>query len=233
MRNLFNKILKEYWSILKNTKTNDVAIDNYFKEKYSHTSKSIWVGIQEEVNSEEILNYLDDEVLKYSYNQKLYKKGKKMKEIIELLKSKNLKVSTMESCTGGGVANALTNIEGSSEVFDFGAVTYSNAYKVKMGVDAQVIEKYSVYSRETAREMSRAISYFTESDYGIGITGKLNRQDLNNPSGKDNLVYISIYDRKKNTYQEEMVEVKMTTRKEDKDQIISTIQKIFLDILKN
>ncbi len=154
-----------------------------------------------------------------------------MKEIIELLKSKNLKVSTMESCTGGGVANALTNIEGSSEVFEFGAVTYSNAYKVKMGVDARVIEKYSVYSMETAREMSRAISCFTESDYGIGITGKLNRQDPNNPSGKDNLVYISIYDRKKNTYKENIVEIKMGTRNESKDQVIESMKKLLLSLL--
>lgn len=46
----------------------------------------------------------------------------------------------MESCTGGGVANAITNIEGSSRVFMFGAVTYSNEYKIKMGVNRNIIE---------------------------------------------------------------------------------------------
>ena len=52
-----------------------------------------------------------------------------MKEIIEILKQKNETISTMESCTGGGVANKITNIEGASEVFSFSAVTYSNDFK--------------------------------------------------------------------------------------------------------
>ena len=52
-----------------------------------------------------------------------------MNEVIKLLTEKNKTISTMESCTGGGIANAITNIEGSSEVFKFGAVTYSNENK--------------------------------------------------------------------------------------------------------
>ena len=55
-----------------------------------------------------------------------------MKEIIEILKQKNETISTMESCTGGGVANKITNIEGASEVFSFSAVTYSNDFKIKV-----------------------------------------------------------------------------------------------------
>ena len=52
-----------------------------------------------------------------------------MQEVIELLKKKGLTISTMESCTGGGVVNALTNVPGASEVLQFSAVTYSNEYK--------------------------------------------------------------------------------------------------------
>ena len=81
-----------------------------------------------------------------------------MKQIIDLLKEKNKTISTMESCTGGGVANAITNIEGASEVLRYSAVTYSNEYKIKMGVDEKVIDKYSVYSMETAIEMAKNIS---------------------------------------------------------------------------
>ena len=81
-----------------------------------------------------------------------------MKEVVELLNKNNKTISTMESCTGGGVANAITNIEGSSSIFMFGAVTYSNEYKIKMGVNRNIIEKYSVYSMETANEMSKSIS---------------------------------------------------------------------------
>lgn len=92
-----------------------------------------------------------------------------MKEVVELLNKNNKTISTMESCTGGGVANAITNIEGSSRVFMFGAVTYSNEYKIKMGVNRNIIEKYSVYSMETANEMSKSISTYTSSNYGVGI----------------------------------------------------------------
>ena len=95
----------------------------------------------------------------------------------------------MESCTGGGIANAITNIEGSSEVFKFGAVTYSNEYKIKMGVSSNIIDKYTVYSAETSNEMSKNISNYTNSNYGIGVTGKLNRVDKFNLYGEDNIVY--------------------------------------------
>ena len=114
-----------------------------------------------------------------------------MKDIVELLKDNNKTISTMESCTGGGVANAITNIEGASEILKFGAVTYSNEFKIKMGVDKKIIDKYTVYSIETADEMSKNISKFTNSDYGVGITGQINRQDPNNITGEDNKIYIS------------------------------------------
>ena len=68
-----------------------------------------------------------------------------MKEVIEYLKNSDFTISTMESCTGGYIASSITNISGSSLVFKFGAVTYSNEYKIKMGVDEGIINKYSVY----------------------------------------------------------------------------------------
>ena len=123
-----------------------------------------------------------------------------MKKIIDLLKEKNKTISTMESCTGGGVANAITNIEGASEVLRYSAVTYSNEYKIKMGVSEKVINEFSVYSMETAIEMAKNIAEFAKSNIGVGITGKLNRVDINNPFGEDNVVFISIYDKDKNKY---------------------------------
>ena len=114
------------------------------------------------------------------------------KIVLELIK-RGETIATMESCTGGGVANAITCIEGASEVLKFSAVTYSNQYKIKMGVSADVINEYSVYSMETAHEMALNISKFANSDFGVGITGKLNRADVNNNFGKDNQVFVSIY----------------------------------------
>lgn len=148
-----------------------------------------------------------------------------MKEIIEKLTKLEYTISTMESCTGGGVANAITNIEGASEVLKFSAVTYSNEFKIKMGVSSDIIDKYSVYSRQTAREMALNISKFTNSNIGIGITGKLNRADKNNNYGKDNEVFISIYF--KNNFNDYNLNVDKNSRQENKEVIINfIIQKV-------
>lgn len=146
-----------------------------------------------------------------------------MEEIIKILTLRKESISTMESATGGYIANAITNVEGASEVFSFGAVTYSNFYKIKFGVDKKLIEKYSVYSMEVAHDMSRAITEYTNSRYGIGVTGKLNRVDRFNLSGKDNVVYISIFDQKKNNYLDRVLEVEDTTREENKKKILLEI----------
>jgi PncC family amidohydrolase len=69
-----------------------------------------------------------------------------VKELIEANKT----IATMESCTGGALASEITSHLGSSVTLRFSAVTYSNEYKIKMGVDENIIDKYSVYSKETA-----------------------------------------------------------------------------------
>lgn len=154
-----------------------------------------------------------------------------MKKIIDLLKEKNKTISTMESCTGGGVANAITNIEGASEVLRYSAVTYSNEYKIKMGVSEKVINEFSVYSMETAIEMAKNIAEFAKSNIGVGITGKLNRVDINNPFGEDNVVFISIYDKDKNEYYNYKVEATKGSRKDNKDLVIEKIKEELIKII--
>ena len=154
-----------------------------------------------------------------------------MKDVIEKLTQLGKTISTMESCTGGGVANAITNIEGASEVLKFSAVTYSNEYKIKMGVSSEVIDKYSVYSRETADEMSKKISIFANSNYGVGITGKLNRVDEFNPYGDDNIVFISIYDKDNDMYYNEKVEATLSTRRDNKELVIDKIIEMLLNVI--
>ena len=155
-----------------------------------------------------------------------------MKEVIEILTKNKKTISTMESCTGGAVVNAITNIEGASEVLKYSAVTYSNEFKIKMGVDSKVIDKYSVYSIETANEMSKKISDFTNSNYGIGITGKLNRVDKNNLVGNDNVVFISIYDRNNDKYYTKEIQVDKNSRSANKEMIVNMVTNMLLDILK-
>ena len=133
----------------------------------------------------------------------------------------------MESCTGGEIASTITNIEGASNVFEFSAVTYSNEYKIKLGVDSKIIDKYTVYSIETADEMSKVISNYTNSNYGVGITGKLSRPDINNPYGEDNLVFVSIYNKDNNKYYHKELKVDKITREENKNIIPPTDKELF------
>lgn len=154
-----------------------------------------------------------------------------MQRIIKKLTDLNKTIATMESCTGGGVANSITNIEGASEVIKFSAVTYSNEFKIKMGVSKDIILKYSVYSIETAMEMSKNISVFANSNYGIGITGKLNRVDKHNMFGNDNIVFISIYDKDLDKFYNYQIEVDKPSRKENKELVINLIIEKLLEII--
>ena len=153
------------------------------------------------------------------------------KVIVDKLINSNKTISTMESCTGGLLASSLTDIEGASEVIKFSAVTYSNEFKIKMGVSEEIINTFSVYSIETAIEMSKNISKFTNSNYGIGITGKLNRVDSNNLFSKDNVVYISIYDKDNDKYYNYNIEVNRDTRRENKKYVIEFIYNKLIDII--
>lgn len=154
-----------------------------------------------------------------------------MKEVVILLKKRNKTIATMESCTGGYVANCITNIPGSSDALKFSAITYSNEFKIKMGVSSHTIEKYSVYSLETAKEMSINISNFTNADYGIGITGKINDYDKNNPFGEDNKVFISIYDKENNIYYTQTIKTINDNRENNKKYIVKKIEKQLIDII--
>lgn len=116
-----------------------------------------------------------------------------LNDLVKRLIEKQKTISTMESCTGGALASEITNVEGASDVIKFSAVTYSNEFKIKMGVSKDVIDKYSVYSMKTACEMSRNISRVTNSNYGVGITGKFGNVDKENLCGDDYTVFISIY----------------------------------------
>lgn len=153
------------------------------------------------------------------------------KNLVQIFIDKKLEIATMESCTGGALANEITSVEGASEILKFSAVTYSNEYKIKMGVSPEVIDKYTVYSMQTAKEMSRNISNFAHSDIGVGITGKLNRIDPNNPYGKDNIVYISIYEKKLDSYHTYQLQAKEIDRATNKKRIVDYIIQRLLEIV--
>jgi len=154
-----------------------------------------------------------------------------MREVVEELRKRKETISTMESCTGGYIVNEITNIEGSSEILKFSAVTYSNEYKIKLGVKKETLDRYSVYSIETAKEMSHVIRDYTDSTYALGVTGKLNRVDPENPYGEDNIVFVNIYDSKKNQDISFQIEVKKSSRKDNKELVKEEIVKRLKELL--
>lgn len=154
-----------------------------------------------------------------------------MKELVETLIKQNKTISTMESCTGGGIVNAITNIPNASKIISMSVVTYSNEAKIKMGVSKETIDKYSVYSSEVAKEMAKCISLLANSSYGIGVTGKLRKLDENNLYGQDDLVYYAIYDNQNNTYYSYSIIVTNDNRVENKRQVIDNITSKMLEIM--
>ena len=83
-----------------------------------------------------------------------------------------LRIATAESCTGGLVAAALTDVAGSSDVFERGFVTYSNAAKIEMlGVRPETLEAHGAVSEEVAREMADGALAHSHADIAVSITG--------------------------------------------------------------
>ena len=155
-----------------------------------------------------------------------------IERIVKKLINDNKTISTMESCTGGFLASSITDIEGSSAILKYSAVTYSNEFKIKMGVDEKVISKYSVYSKETSVEMARKISLYTNSNYGVGITGKLNRFDENNPYGNDNEVFYTIYDKDSDKCYTNSLVVSGENRNVNKKYVVEKIVEDLINIIK-
>ncbi|WP_429118694.1 CinA family protein [Ensifer sp. KUDG1] len=93
-------------------------------------------------------------------------------EIIAAFTARGLKVATAESCTGGLIAGALTEISGSSAVVDRGVVTYSNEAKVTMlGVEAATLIAHGAVSRQTAIEMAQGAVAHSAADFAVAVTG--------------------------------------------------------------
>ena len=85
---------------------------------------------------------------------------------------RNITIATAESCTGGLIAGALTEISGSSAVVDRGFVTYSNQAKMDMlGVEAATLERFGAVSRETALEMVQGALARSGASLAVAVTG--------------------------------------------------------------
>jgi PncC family amidohydrolase len=117
---------------------------------------------------------------------------------MKFLKKKKIFLATMESCSGGALIDAITNIPGASEITRGGIVAYSTEQKIFFGVSKDLIKKYSVYSPEVAMAMAKLAQKHFNSQIGVGITGILSRKDPKNPKKKVGQVDVAIAFNKKN-----------------------------------
>jgi PncC family amidohydrolase len=102
-------------------------------------------------------------------NTKIFEKAEKM---VALLKEKNLKIATAESCTGGMVASYITSVSGVSQVFELGVTSYSNDIKNRiLNVNAQTLETVGAVSADTAKQMAENVRDLAKSDIGVSVTG--------------------------------------------------------------
>ena len=113
-------------------------------------------------------------------------------KIVKLLKRKRLKLSVVESCTGGMLSSALTSVSGSSKIFTLGLVTYSNQSKNHvLKVPKQIIRKHGAVSMQCCFSMVNNLSKISKSNIAVSITG------IAGPSGGTKqkpvgLVYVGI-----------------------------------------
>lgn len=113
------------------------------------------------------------------------------KKILQIAEERGLKITTAESCTGGLVSSLLTEIAGSSAVFERGFVTYSNCAKNELlGVKKEILEEFGAVSKETAEEMAKGAIENSKADISVAITGIAgpNSDSTSKPVG---LVYIT------------------------------------------
>ena len=115
-----------------------------------------------------------------------------MKSLIKLLIRKKIKISVVESCTGGLLASALTSISGASKIFSLGLVTYSNQAKIKiLRVNKNIIKRFGAVSYECCYAMVNNLSRISKTNINVSITGIAGPRGgtKNKPVG---LVYIGL-----------------------------------------
>ena len=114
--------------------------------------------------------------------------------VVFLLKERGKKLACAESCTGGLLSKRITDVPGSSSVFDMGCVTYANQAKEDLlSVSRETLERFGAVSPETAREMAEGMVRRSGSDLGVGITG-IAGPDGGTAQKPVGLIYIALSD---------------------------------------
>jgi nicotinamide-nucleotide amidase len=147
-----------------------------------------------ENDAEALLDHVSLKIEQALGNSVFSFRGETMEEVVgRRLAMTKFTLAVAESCTGGLIAQRLTNVPGSSEYFKEGVVTYSDAAKTRLlGVDKKVIKEFGAVSQQVARDMARGVRHKAKTDFGLAVTG------VAGPSGTEEkpvgLVFIALAD---------------------------------------
>lgn len=153
-------------------------------------------------------------------------------KVVKLLKEKNLTFTCAESCTGGLIAKRITDVSGSSCVFECGIVSYSNRIKHEiLGVKTQTLDTYGAVSEECAREMVRGVLALTGADIAVAVTGIAgpSSDGTDKPVG---LVYIAFSDGKVTIVKKCLNDFSDNVRENNRNKSADTALETVLEYLK-
>lgn len=156
---------------------------------------------------------------------------KSEEKIVKLLKEKKLILATAESCTGGLIAKRITDVSGSSSVFECGIVSYSNRIKHELlSVKNETLEKHGAVSEECAREMVDGLLSLSSADIGVAVTGIAGpaSDDTNKPVG---LVYIAFSDGKTTSVKKYLNDFSEDVRNNNRNKSADEALRIILEYL--
>ncbi|MEG1151691.1 MAG: competence/damage-inducible protein A [Oscillospiraceae bacterium] len=174
----------------------------YYSENMSNPSVATYVNNNEviiritanaenEEEAQELIDKVEEEIRKIVPSEFIYGVNLSSIEeaVISLLISKNLKIATAESCTGGLVSKRLTDINGASKVFECGVCSYGSNIKEKL-LSVKTVNEFGAVSRETAIEMAKGVLQISNADIAVSTTGNAGPDTSENkPVG---LVFVGI-----------------------------------------
>ena len=143
----------------------DISVNTYAKGAF--TEVDIISYSEDREKFEKCISLIKEEFKGFTFEENTLEEA-----IVRRLIKKGIKISFMESITGGRLASSITSVSGSSNVLKESYVTYSNEAKIKLGVDEKIIDRYTVVSRETARSMAKALEKITDADISVSVTGE-------------------------------------------------------------
>lgn len=154
-------------------------------------------------------------------------------EVVRLLTEKKMKIATAESCTGGMIAEMITDISGASSVFDCGIVSYSNRIKNSLlGVSEETLRTYGAVSEETVREMVSGALKVSGADIAVAVSGIAgpSSDGTDKPVG---LIYIAVATKEKMYIKKLNNSFSVNIRENNRNSAANEALKLVCEILDN